>query len=127
LQSFQSLIEIRPQVQDGQVLRDEDLTGPAGSTRIWIDDINSDGKLDILVGDLVTLVSPANELNEKEFTKKYAQWQESVTKASELLNSTLDDEKARKEAQQKFQKVYNERNKFMKEDRTGFVWLYLQK
>ncbi len=127
LQSFRPLIELRPQAKNGQVLRDEDLTGPSGSTRIWVDDINSDGKLDLLVGDLVTLVSPANKLSENEFKKKYAQWQESVTKASAQLNSTSEDEKAQKEAQQRFQKLYSERSEFMKEDRTGFVWLYLQK
>jgi hypothetical protein len=27
------------------------LKGPASCTRIWVDDVNSDGKLDILVGD----------------------------------------------------------------------------
>ena len=26
-----------------------------------------------------------------------------------------------------FQKVYNQRSQFMNEERTGFVWLYLQK
>ncbi|HEV3003413.1 MAG TPA: FG-GAP-like repeat-containing protein, partial [Pirellulales bacterium] len=62
LQPFRSLIEAGPQAQGGQVLYDEHLTGPAGCTRIWADDVNSDGKLDLLVGDLVTLVSPANGL-----------------------------------------------------------------
>jgi hypothetical protein len=36
-----------------------DLKGPLGCTRIWVDDVNSDGKLDILVGDQAPLVSPA--------------------------------------------------------------------
>jgi hypothetical protein len=38
-----------------------------------------------------------------------------------------EDEKPRNEAQQRVQKLYSERSQFMKEDRTGFVWLYLQK
>jgi hypothetical protein len=127
LQSFRSLIEVGPQAEDGQILRDEDLTRPARCTRIWVDDVNSDGKLDILVGDMVTLVSPANKVSEKEFKKKYAEWKESIAKASKELNSTFEDQKARDEAQQRFQKLYSERSEFMNEDRTGFVWLYLQK
>ncbi len=127
LQSFRSLIKHGEQTAYGQVLRDEDLAGPVSSTRIWVDDVNSDGKLDVLVGDLVTLVSPAANLSETEFKKKHAEWQEAFTKASKELNATVEDEKARNEAQQRFQKLYSERSKFIKEDRTGFVWLYLQK
>jgi hypothetical protein len=127
LESFRSLIKSGKQAEAGQVLRDEDLTGPAGSTRIWVDDINSDGKLDLLVGDLVTLISPAGELSEAEFKQKYAEWQEAVSKARKDLTSAQQDEKARNEAQQRFSKLYRERSKFMKEDRTGFVWLYVQK
>jgi hypothetical protein len=127
LQAFRSLIKPGPMPEDGQVLRDEDLAGPAHATRIWVDDVNSDGKLDLLVGDLVTLVSPADKVSEEEFKTKYAEWQESVSKVRARLNSTSEDEKARNEALERFQKLYNERSKFMKEDRTGFVWLYLQK
>jgi hypothetical protein len=74
LKSFRSLIARGPWVKKGQLPRDSDLKGPLGCTRIWVDDVNSDGKLDILVGDMVPLISPPE-----------------------------------------------------KEDRTGFVWLYLRK
>ncbi len=129
LQPFRALIAVgaKAEDEDGEVLRDEDHTGPTTSTRIWVDDINSDGKLDLLVGDSVTLISPAKKVSEKEFKKRYAEWKEAVAKASQELNSTLEDEKAQGEAQERFQKLYNERSEFMKEDRTGFVWLYLQK
>jgi hypothetical protein len=127
LEAFRSLIEPGPQFDYGQVLRDEELKGPVSSTRIWVDDVNSDGKLDLLVGDLVTLISPADKLGAEEFKTKFAKWQQSVSEASKQLNSAAEDEKQRNEAQQRFQKLYSERNKFMKEDRTGFVWLYLQK
>jgi hypothetical protein len=127
VESFRSLIKPGKQAESGQVLRGEDLTGPAGSTRIWVDDINADGKLDVLVGDLVTLVSPANDLSDEEFKKKYAAWQEAFAKVVKEMNSASDDEKARTEAQQRYVKLYGERREFMKEDRTGFVWLYLRK
>ena len=123
LQAFRSLIKAGPQTADGEILRDEDLTGPTGSTRIWVDDINSDGKLDLLVGDSVALISPANKLSEKEFKKKYAEWRDLLAKASTKLHSTFKDEKA----QERFQKLYSARSEFMNEDRTGFVWLYLRK
>jgi hypothetical protein len=72
---FQPLIKPRPHVGDGQIVREEDLTGPTSASRIWVDDINGDGKLDILVGDRVRLVSPAKGVTEAEFKKKYADWQ----------------------------------------------------
>jgi hypothetical protein len=127
LQAFRSLIEVGPQSEDVEVLLDEDLTGPTSSTRIWVDDINSDGKLDLLVGDSVTLISPAKKLSDKEFKKKYAAWKKAVAKASTELNSKSDDEKAQDEAEERLQKLYDERSEFMNEDETGFVWLYLQK
>ena len=60
LEPFRPLIKHGPQVEDGQILRDEDLKEPLSCTRIWVDDFNSDGKLDILVGDMATLISPAD-------------------------------------------------------------------
>jgi hypothetical protein len=47
--------------------------------------------------------------------------------ASKAMNSTDNDPKKQNEAQQRYQKLYNQRGEFMKEDRTGFVWLYLRK
>jgi hypothetical protein len=125
LQAFRSLIKVGPARESGQVVRGEDLSAPAQATRIWVDDINSDGKLDLLVGDLVTLVSPADGVSESEFKKKYAEWQDSFAEVSKQLSA--EDEKVRNEARQRFSKLYSQRSRIMKEDRTGFVWLYLQK
>jgi hypothetical protein len=49
------LIKPGPQAESGTTVREADLKGPSGCTRIWVDDFNSDGKLDILVGDRVTI------------------------------------------------------------------------
>jgi len=127
LERFQSLIERGPQFDYGQILQEKDLKGAAGCTRIWVDDVNSDGKLDLLVGDLVTLVSPADKISSEQFKQKFADWQQSVSEVSKLMNSTAGSEEKRIEAQKRFQELYNKRSEFMKEDRTGFVWLYLQK
>ena len=43
------------------------------------------------------------------------------------LNAPANDEKKQEEAQQDYQELYNQRSEFMKEDRTGFIWLYLRK
>ena len=127
LEPFRSLIKHGPQLEYGQILRDADLKGPLSCTRIWVDDVNSDGKLDILVGDMVPLISPADNLTEAEFKKKFADWNKSIGEAAKQLNSAANDEKKRDEAQQRYQELYNQRSEFMKEDRTGFVWLYLRK
>jgi hypothetical protein len=129
LQPFQMLIKAASQQAVGQVkiLREEDVKGPLSDTRIWVDDYNADGKLDIFVGDLVNLISPAGDLSEKEINEKFDQWNKKVSEASSKLNSEAKDEKARTAAMEQLQKLYASRTEFMKEDRTGFVWLYLQK
>jgi hypothetical protein len=127
LEPFRSLIEHGPQLGYGQILRDEDLKGPSSCTRIWVDDVNSDGKLDILVGDMTPLISPVGKLTEGEFKKRFADWNKSIGEAANQLNAAANDQKKRDKAQQHYQELYNQRSEFMKEDRTGFVWLYLQK
>ncbi len=135
LKPFRALIERGPQVEYGQILREQDLKLPLGDWRIWVDDVNSDGKLDILVGDSTTLVSPADKVSEAEFKQKFADWQKAVAEISQELGSapadgkepTQEQKNAQQRAQERFQRLYSDRSKFMKEDRTGFVWLYLQK
>ena len=123
---FRPLIQPRPPVKPGQILREGDLTGPTHATRVWVADVNGDGKLDLLVGDCVTLVSPANGLSEAELAKKYAAWEKAFQAAAAKLNSG-GDAKARQKAVEEYNKVYRQRSEFMREERTGFVWLYLQK
>jgi FG-GAP-like repeat len=127
LKPFQTLIKPGSQARAGQSLGEDDLTGPGSTTRVWVDDVNSDGKLDILVGDSVTLVSPAKGVSEEEVRKRYAKWQEAIQVATKELNTSTDDATKRNEAMQRWQKLYQQRAEFMTEDRTGFVWLYLQK
>ncbi|MBX9791571.1 MAG: VCBS repeat-containing protein [Pirellulales bacterium] len=126
LKPFQSLIEKAETREYGRVLAEADLTGPVMSTRIWVDDLNGDGKLDILVGDLVTLVAPAKGLSEAELKEKYAAWQKEWDAAVAKLNAATDAA-AKQAANQRVQDLWPERNKFLQEEMTGFVWLYLQK
>jgi hypothetical protein len=126
LEPFQPLIKPGHPVKPGEPLRESDLTGPTHATRVWVADVNGDGKLDLIVGDSVTLVSPVKGLSDAEFKKKHAEWEKTFQKALESLNSARDD-KSREKATQEYQKVYNQRSAFMNEEMTGFVWLYLQK
>ncbi len=127
LKPFRSLIDPGPKVEYGQILLDADLKGPSSSTRIWVDDVNSDGKLDILVGDMTRLVSPADGLTEGEFKQKFADWMKARGEFGKELTLVANDPKKREEAQGRFQELYQKRSEFMKEDTTGFVWLYLRK
>ena len=89
--------------------------------------MNSDGKLDLLVGDDVTLVSPAKGLSAEEFRKKSSDWQDASKAAGEALSLAAGDAKARAKATEEYRKLYSRRNEFMHEEMTGFVWLYRQK
>lgn len=118
-----------------KTLREADLTRPTYATRVWVDDVNGDGKLDLLVGDSVTLVSPAKGLSDEEMKKKFAEWQDEFKKAREAITAASDKdgkaakgkEEEQKKAYEKYNGMYERRSEFMKEEMTGFVWLYLQK
>jgi hypothetical protein len=126
LEPFRPLIKPGPPVKPDQPLRESDLTGPTHATRVWVADINGDGKLDLLVGDSVTLISPVAGLSDAEFKKKYADWDKEFQAALKALNSARDA-KSQQKASQEYQKIYGQRSTFMREEMTGFVWVYLQK
>jgi hypothetical protein len=127
LRPFRVLIKPGRSVELGELLSEADLTGPTTSTRVWVADVNGDGKLDLLVGDSITLISPAKGLSAAEYRKKFAVWHKAFEKTSLKLNSETAHEGARDKAQEEFRKVYEQRTEFMNEARTGFVWLYLRK
>ena len=127
LAPFEWLIKPGRPVEYGQLLSEEELTGPTSATRVWVADVNGDGKLDLLVGDSVTLIAPAKGVSVEEFKKKFAAWQKAVESVTKELSSATADQEKRNKASEEFNKTYNQRTEFMKEERTGFVWLYLQK
>ena len=126
LQAFETLISPSPRNSTSpETLRDKDLKGSSGSTRVWAADINSDGKLDLLVGDSVSLISPAEGFADDDLSSKYEVWIMKVRKASE--DSRVAEGKFKEKARDKLNALYKQRSEFMTEDMTGFVWLYVQK
>ena len=89
--------------------------------------VNRYGKLDILVGDSVSLSSPAKGLSEKESKQRMADWQKEVNELMTVLRDRKASAEERQEASTRYSKLYQEKNKFVKQESTGFVWLYLQK
>ena len=120
--------------ETGELVGEKDLTGPTTATRVWVGDFNGDRKLDLLVGDSVTLTSPVKGLSLAEYKKKLAAWQKAVESVSRQQTTTsllaaikLADQAKVDRLNKKFQELYQQRGEFMNEDSTGFVWLYLQK
>jgi hypothetical protein len=126
---FKVLIPPAPAGVEGALLRELDLKGPTRATRIWVDDFNGDGKLDILVGDQTILVAPANGVSEKDFQKKHAEWKKEwdTAQAANLRDVGRFDEKERAQARAGLLNLNARRSDFTHEARTGYVWVYLQK
>jgi hypothetical protein len=126
LKEFATLIEEGPKFEFGQLLKESDLTRPVGSARIWVEDVNRDGKLDILVGDRVLLVSIAKGVSQNKYRQKVQSWKNAFDAAIKTTEESKDD-KERDAAQKKIHELFEERAGFMKEEGTGYVWLYKQK
>jgi len=127
LRGFKTLISPGQQIVRGTFLSEDELKGPARSTRIWVDDVNADGKLDILVGDRVALASPAKGLTKAEAKARKAKWQKELQVAATAMRDSKADAQQRLKATKRYSELILHRNDFVIEDRTGFVWLYLQK
>ena len=122
----------------GKSLREEDVKRPNYATRVWADDVNGDGKLDLFIGDSTALSSPKKGLAESERKSKLAEWEKESAVAQKKYEEATKDVKdfkklspeqreAVNKASQELFNVQQKRAAFVTEERTGFVWLYLQK
>jgi FG-GAP-like repeat len=96
-------------------LGDAHLTAPSDSTRLWVEDLDGDGKLDLCVGDNVTLYHPAEGVSAAVAKEKLAAWRAAVKALGE------------EEFADNYERLEKERDAFVLEDRTGFVWVYYRK
>lgn len=130
LKAFETIIEPAgyPEAGGGLVP-----TAPAGSTRIWVDDVDGDGKLDLLVGDSATLTAPAEGVTEEEMQRLESAWQEKMEGFFERFEALDMDEEGEPVDEERYNTLIEEyeahymaRSEFIIEESTGFVWLYLQ-
>ncbi len=127
LKPFAALIAA-PQTMTNEC-RPNEVAAPAGSTRVWVADMNADGLLDVLVGDMITLVSPAAGLSEDDYLKRRKEWDttfDALQKEAEQVGGQTDQTKI-EAVFERMNAHHEKRAEFMIEDRTGFVWLYVQK
>lgn len=111
---------------------DRHVRRPAGSTRVWVDDIDGDGKLDLLVGDQFTLRIPAAGVS----LERAQAAQDEFNAALEALQRLFDElDPSDTEAQERISKAWSEgfdaarkaRAPFVDERMTGAVWLLRQR
>lgn len=100
--------------------------GPQGATRVWVDDVNGDGKLDVLLGDQLTLTFPAEGMSEDQCREKLAAWQAEMDKIQSSLTGG-PGEVDMEAFQERMMKHYESRETIVREEVTGFVWVMFQK
>jgi hypothetical protein len=98
---------------------------PAADTRVWVDDVDGDGKLDLLVGDQITLLHIGKGIEEADARTRLVAWQK---KQQDFFKAPRGDgEEAQKKWMDRYQALEKERDKFARQEMTGFVWLLRQK
>ncbi|XAM00020.1 FG-GAP-like repeat-containing protein [Phycisphaeraceae bacterium D3-23] len=125
LKAFEQVIEPAGYAQAGA---GPTPTAPAGSTRIWIDDVDGDGKFDLLVGDSARVVSYPEGMTQEESQARQAEWDETTQQIIAEMQALQADpqSEAYQEVMQRYQAHYQSRSEFILEESTGFVWLYVQ-
>jgi hypothetical protein len=118
---------LAPSKHDDDEIRfgDGHCVAPSADTRVWVADVDGDGKLDLLVGDRITLLHPVKGVDEPTARTKMVAWKKQQQKF--FSSPQGDDEASQKKWQEAYQKLETERETFATEDSTGFVWLLRQK
>jgi len=105
---------------------DAHCTAPASDTRVWAADVDGDGKLDLLVGDMITLYYVAPGIDEATARTKDEDWRKRQQALMQGYPQNGDAE-AMKKWQADYLKLNHERGAFVRQEMTGFVWLFRRK
>lgn len=106
---------------------DSHLTMPQNDTRIWVDDVNGDGKLDVLVGDTCELITPADGL---DLATAQAKYDELLKRQAEMFSNDAGygpdgpSEEQMNEIMKRYEEMDREFAKVVKRESTGYVWVY---
>ncbi|MCA8957389.1 MAG: VCBS repeat-containing protein [Planctomycetes bacterium] len=118
-----------PMSPDGITLGSAHITGPGHAVRVFVADVDEDGKLDLLLGDSVTIYAPAKGLTEAAVHERMKSWskkQEALGKEMAQAQRSKDNPRIRS-AQKAYSAHWKAREKICSSDMTGFVWLLRQK
>ncbi len=128
--AFQPLVNPAGHGMDGESVAPDDshITKPAASTRVWVADVNADGKLDLLLGDSVTLILPKEGVDLETARKQYAELierQASIWPRFEEGKEPTEEEM--EAAMAKYEELEKEFSKVVERRNTGYVWAYHRK
>jgi hypothetical protein len=108
------------ELQDSETrLGDAHVTKPGRFTRVWVDDVNGDGKLDVLVGDFWDLTLPAPGIDLATARQRLTAWEKEQTR----VELHFENGRMVRAVPAKDDKAQKERDKIVRDVGTGFVWV----
>ncbi len=124
LSSFKTLIEPNGYFLLGK----NDEAKPGLNTRIWVDDLNGDGKTDILLGDTVEFEWVKEGIDKEA----YAAWEKEINAFYESAPETDEELAALSKTQQeefrrKQKELWEQEKLFIHTASSGHVWVYYGK
>lgn len=129
-------------LHEQQLTSDEQAIQMGPSTRVWANDWNGDGWLDLLVGDNTSISQPVGDMSEEEWLQRRSaddqklaevsvEMQEIMPQYSEALEKGEAPPDGIQEKMDQYneqiQAIYSGRNEYQKTQATGHVWLLIRK
>ncbi|MFK7822021.1 MAG: FG-GAP-like repeat-containing protein [Planctomycetaceae bacterium] len=116
----QTLLEPAGHSFEGSQLGDAHITKPQSSTRVYADDVNGDGKLDLLIGDMASINQLAEGVDKDGVEEKLAAWNKSSAKITARMDVLQDklfgDPEKMEEVQRRMEAEYAQQAEQESED-----------